>query len=317
MKKRILFIVLATVVAIGAFGFLSEERVVNSEESTEEGEGREAKNEAPNGSVEIAPTVNQAPIAAKTTTSSATVVANGSLVLRAQNMGEVTSLMGGVVKRITVKEGQAVSKGQMVAMVENTDVVSLQRDYFSASKEARMARLELERQQTLAQNGAGVKKNLQQAQKEVQVADAALVGIGRQLQQMGISTASVSKGNFTTVFPLHAPISGTVAQITASLGSYVDMQTPVLSIRNNKAIECDLNVFEKDINRVKIGNPVTLSITNQPGVTVTGHVSGMNDYFNDGTKSVAVHVKLDDIRGRKLFHGMFVTGRIDVNNAQK
>ena len=67
----------------------------------------------------------------------ATIAANGQLVLRAQNKGDVASLMGGVVKAIYVKEGQNVKRGQIVALVENTDVVSLQREYYSASKEDR------------------------------------------------------------------------------------------------------------------------------------------------------------------------------------
>ncbi len=89
-----------------------------------------------------------------------------------------------------------------------------------------------------------------------------------------------------------------------------------MKIRNNGAVECDLNVFEKDINKVKAGNRVLLSLTNQPGVNVSGHVYGMNQYFNDGTKSVAVHVKLDATRNAKLFDGMYVSGQIATGRQQ-
>lgn len=247
----------------------------------------------------------------------ATISAKGALVLRAQDMGEVAALMGGVVKAIYVKEGQLVKKGQVVATVENTDVVSLQREYFTAYKEAELAKVDMERQLLLSKQGAGVKRTLQQAQKDYQVAHANLLGIGRQLAQMGISTSAVAKGKFTTAFPLHAPISGVVSQLTASLGSYADMQTPLMKIRNTQAVECDLNVFEKDLAKVKVGNRVTFSLTNQPGVKLSGTVYGMNQYFNDGSKSVAVHVKMDDaslktsrINHIKLFDGMYVSGQI-------
>lgn len=235
---------------------------------------------------------------------------NGSLVLRAQDMGNVSSLMGGIVKNVYVKEGQMVSRGQVVATIENTDVVTLQREYYTAYKESEMARLELDRQKTLASAGAGIKKTLQMSEKNYKVAQANLLGTGRQLQQMGISTKEVAKGKFTTVFPLRAPISGTVSDMQASLGSYADMQTPLMKIRNNHAVECDLNVFEKDIAKVKVGDQVLVSLTNQPGVNVSGRVYGMNQYLNKGTKSVAVHVKLDATRGAKLFEGMYVSGQI-------
>lgn len=235
---------------------------------------------------------------------------NGSLVLRAQDMGNVSSLMGGIVKNVYVKEGQMVSRGQVVATIENTDVVTLQREYYTAYKESEMARLELDRQKTLASAGAGIKKTLQMSEKNYKVAQANLLGTGRQLQQMGISTKEVAKGKFTTVFPLRAPISGTVSDMQASLGSYADMQTPLMKIRNNHAVECDLNVFEKDIAKVKVGDQVLVSLTNQPGVNVSGRIYGMNQYLNKGTKSVAVHVKLDAKRGAKLFEGMYVSGQI-------
>lgn len=247
----------------------------------------------------------------------ATIEAKGSLVLRAQAMGDVASLMGGVVKSIFVKEGQLVHRGQVVATVENTDVVSLQREYYSAAKECELAKADWERQLLLSKQGAGVKRTLQQTRKDYQVAHANLLGIGRQLAQMGISTSAVAKGKFTTAFPLRAPISGVVSQLTASLGSYADMQTPLMKIRNTQAVECDLNVFEKDLAKVKVGNRVTFSLTNQPGVKLSGTVYGMNQYFNDGSKSVAVHVKMDDsslktsrINHIKLFDGMYVSGQI-------
>lgn len=307
MIKRLICVAALTAITFLGFTFLSESKAENPNEE-EHAEEMDFQNIPLNQKQVSAVDLKFGELQNREL--DAMLQVNGSIVLRSKDMGDVASLMGGVVKSILVKEGQAVSKGQVVATVENTDVVSLQRDYYSAFKESEMAKLELSRQKTLAASGAGVKKTLQQAEKDYQVAQATLMGIGRQLQQMGISPTGVAKGKFTTVFPLRAPISGTVSQLTASLGSYADMQTPLMKIRDNAAVECDLNVFEKDLGKVKIGDKVLLSLTNQPGVSVSGHVYGMNEYFNDGTKSVAVHVKLDAKRGTKLFDGMYVTGQI-------
>lgn len=130
----------------------------------------------------------------------ATIEAKGSLVLRAQAMGDVASLMGGIVKSIFVKEGQLVHRGQVVATVENTDVVSLQREYYSAAKECELAKADWERQLLLSKQGAGVKRTLQQTRKDYQVAHANLLGIGRQLAQMGISTSAVAKVSLLRLF---------------------------------------------------------------------------------------------------------------------
>ena len=306
MVKRILCIAVLTAATFVGFTFFSEKKaeVPNNEE-----EGEVDFKNIPLSEKQVK-AVDIKMGEAQNVRMDAMLQANGALVLRAQDIGDVSSLMGGVVKKVLVKEGQQVSRGQVVATVENTDVVTLQREYFSAYKEGEMARLEYERQKKLVAAGGGVKKNFQLAEKNLKIAQANLVGAGRQLQQMGISVKAVAMGHFTTAFPLRAPISGTVSEMSASIGSYVDMQTSLMKIRNNNAVECDLNVFEKDIAKVKVGDKVMLSLINQPGVKVFGHVSGMNDFFNKGTKSIAVHVKLDATRDVRLFDGMYVSGEI-------
>lgn len=307
MIKRFILVAALTVITFVGFSFLSQSKAETSESENQE-EEIDFQN-IPLSEKQVK-AVDLKMGEAQEREMDAMLHVNGSLVLRAQDMGNVSSLMGGIVKNVYVKEGQMVSRGQVVATIENTDVVTLQREYYTAYKESEMARLELDRQKTLASAGAGIKKTLQMSEKNYKVAQANLLGTGRQLQQMGISTKEVVKGKFTTVFPLRAPISGTVSDMQASLGSYADMQTPLMKIRNNHAVECDLNVFEKDIAKVKVGDQVLVSLTNQPGVNVSGRVYGMNQYLNKGTKSVAVHVKLDAKRGAKLFEGMYVSGQI-------
>lgn len=307
MIKRFILVAALTVITFVGFSFLSQSKAETSESENQE-EEIDFQN-IPLSEKQVK-AVDLKMGEAQEREMDAMLHVNGSLVLRAQDMGNVSSLMGGIVKNVYVKEGQMVSRGQVVATIENTDVVTLQREYYTAYKESEMARLELDRQKTLASAGAGIKKTLQMSEKNYKVAQANLLGTGRQLQQMGISTKEVAKGKFTTVFPLRAPISGTVSDMQASLGSYADMQTPLMKIRNNHAVECDLNVFEKDIAKVKVGDQVLVSLTNQPGVNVSGRVYGMNQYLNKGTKSVAVHVKLDAKRDAKLFEGMYVSGQI-------
>ena len=311
--KRILFVATATAIAAGCFALFNSNGHSTSKEHVH-GEHDAEHSETDTKNI---PLTRQQMAAVEITMGEvepreldAMLRANGTLVLRPQSIGNVTSLMGGVVKSVLVSEGQKVNRGQVVATVENTDIVSLQREYYAAVQECSAALSDVHRQQRLSVGGAGVKKNLQQAEKQYHVAQANMIGIGRQLTQMGIKTSDVSKGHFTTVFPLHSPISGKVSNITASLGSYTDMQSPLMTIRDNDAVECDLNVFEKDISKIKIGDRVLLSLTNQRNKTISGKVYGMNEFFNDGTKAVAVHVRLDKVDGVKLIAGMYVSGKI-------
>lgn len=307
MIKRILLVAAATLLAVGAFTYF--QRPESDGHDHEEHEESDTFDDIPLTQQQVS-TAELRMGEVQTRELDATLRVTGTLVLRPQSMADVSSLMGGVVRSILVSEGQRVSKGQVVATVENTGVVTLQREYFTALRESEAARAELTRQQTLAKAGAGVAKNLQQAETAARIADASLTGIGQQLRQMGISPKSVASGSFATVFPLRAPISGTVSRISASIGSYADMQSPLLAIRDNSAMECDLNVFEKDVAKVAVGDRVELLLANQPGRVLRGRVYGVNQYFNDAAKSVAVHVRLDASPSQGLIDGMYVSGTI-------
>ncbi|MFW5503204.1 MAG: efflux RND transporter periplasmic adaptor subunit, partial [Segatella copri] len=178
--KRIILIVAVTAIAWTGFAFFAKQTGPEAHEH-EEHEPEEVDFDHIPLTAKQVSTVDLKMGEAVEREMDATIEAKGSLVLRAQAMGDVASLMGGIVKSIFVKEGQLVHRGQIVASVENTDVVSLQREYYSAAKECELAKADLERQLLLSKQGAGVKRTLQQTRKDYQVAHANLLGIGRQL----------------------------------------------------------------------------------------------------------------------------------------
>ena len=240
------------------------------------------------------------------------VRANGEMDLDPQKKAEVSSLLGGIIKKILVIEGRNVSAGQTVAYLENTQIVELQKDYLTAKKEALVAAQEYHRQKELTSQGAGVEKTLQQANANYEITKARLTGLEKQLQQISISSAQVSAGNMVTQVPIKAPISGTISKIHISTGSYVDMQTPLMSITDNAGIHCDLKVFEKDLNMLKIGQEVDIALTNQPGVHLKGSIFEINKSFEGDTKTILVHANIKEKAGVKLIPGMYVTGLINI-----
>lgn len=237
---------------------------------------------------------------------------NGEMALDPQKKAEVTSLLGGIIKRITVIEGQSVSAGQTVAYLENTEIVELQKNYLTTKKEALIAAQEYQRQKDLSAQGAGIEKTLQQASANYEITKAQITGLEKQLKQLSISIEQVSSGNMVTQIPIKTPIAGSVSKINASTGSYVDMQTPLMNITDNTDIHCDVKVFENEINMVKIGQEVDILLTNQPGINLKGEIYGINKSFEEDTKTIIVHAKIKEKGDIKLIPNMYVTGLINV-----
>ncbi|SDF13759.1 membrane fusion protein, cobalt-zinc-cadmium efflux system [Bacteroidales bacterium KHT7] len=238
------------------------------------------------------------------------IKANGELRLNPQDKADVTPIVGGIVRQICVVEGQKVRVGQTVAYIENTEIVEVQKNYLVALKETEVAKQEMQRQKSLAAQGAGVQKTLQQATADYEISNARLTGLLHQLRQMGISPKQVADGKIVTRIPVCASLSGVVGKVFVSTGSYVDATAPLMQIADNSAVYACLNVFERNIAQVEVGQDVDLVVTNSPGTHLKGRVQQINRSFDADTKAVAVHVHIVGKEAANLIAGMYVSGSI-------
>ncbi len=245
-----------------------------------------------------------------------TVRASGQLALDARSRADVSPLCGGVVRAVLVGEGDAVKAGQTVAYIENTEIVELQKSYLVASSEAASARLELQRQQRLAAQDAGVKKSLQQAESAMAAASAQKKAVERQLRQLGVDPGNVAAGRFATRMPVVSPISGVVGRVRVSLGSYVDMQTVMMTVADNSRLHCDLTVFEKDVPYLREGQWADIVLTNDRAVQLRGRIYGINSSFDDDTRAIRVHCSLEGKSRARLMPGMYVNAMISTGTRE-
>ena len=280
----------------------------NDKKSDKEENAASEKVETEKGEEEVDADADPAPDLSKTVN---VVRVTGTLALDPQNRAEVSPIASGVVRCITTREGIRVRRGQVVAYIENTQIVELQRQYLTAVNELSAAKTELARQHTLMKQEAGVLKTLQQAESAYAIANAQVVGIGRQLSQLGVNPSSISAGKLTTLIPVTSPISGIVGKVKISMGSFVDISTSLMTVVNNVNLHCDLKMFEKDLPKVRIGQMVKLTLTNAPEVTFCAKIYDINSVFDNDSKSVTVHARIIDHPATKLLPDMFINGVIE------
>jgi cobalt-zinc-cadmium efflux system membrane fusion protein len=242
------------------------------------------------------------------------VKSSGQLEVPPQNKADVNSLVSGIIKKIMVLEGNYVRQGQTVAILENTDIVKLQQDYLTLKKEFVYTQQEYQRQKELSTESAGTGKVFQQAAAKYETDKARLSGMETQLQQLKISPVAVANGNFAKQISITSPISGVIGYIRIKTGSYIDMQTSLMEIVDNSQIHCDLQVYEKDLFKVKNGQKIEFILTNQNNKQITGTIYGINQSFENVNKSVIVHAKINNAGSIKLLPGMYVSALINVGN---
>ena len=243
----------------------------------------------------------------------ATIKANGNLRVPNNNKANATSLYGGVVKSINIQVGSYVKKGQVVATITNPQFIQLQEEYLNIGNKIIYADQEVQRQKELNAGNAGALKNLQSATAELSTLRTRKASLQQQLQLMGINPSGISNGNLKAALVVLSPISGTVSDVFSKIGSYVDVSSPVAEIVDNGQLHLDLNVFEKDLPLLKVGQTIHFTLTNNPTVEYDALVFSIGTAFENESKTIPVHCT---VKGNKngLIDGMNITGFVSINN---
>lgn len=243
----------------------------------------------------------------------ATIRANGMLKVPNNNKGNATSLYGGVIKTLKVQIGDYVKKGQIIATIANPQFIQLQEEYLTIGSKIVFAEQELQRQQALNAGNAGALKNLQSATVELSMLRTRKASLQQQIQLMGINPNSISNNNLKSALVVTSPLNGTISNLFAKIGSYVDVSSPVAEIVDNSSLHLDLHVFEKDLPVLKVGQIIHFTLTNNPTGEYDAKVFSIGSSFENESKTISVHC---NVTGNKagLIDGMNITGIVSLNN---
>ncbi len=243
----------------------------------------------------------------------ATLKANGALRVPNNNKANATSLYGGVIKTINVQVGSNVKSGQVIATITNPQFIQLQEEFLTVSSKIIYAEQELARQKELSDGNAGALKNYQSADAELKTLRTRKASLQEQIQLMGINPNSVSNGDLRSALVVKSPISGTISNVFSKIGSYVDVSSPVAEIVDNSQLHLDLNIFEKDLPLLKVGQVIHFTLTNNPVNEYDAKVYSIGTTFENDSKTIPIHCT---VQGNKagLIDGMNITAIVSLNN---
>ncbi|MDL1913026.1 MAG: efflux RND transporter periplasmic adaptor subunit [Bergeyella sp.] len=242
-----------------------------------------------------------------------TIKANGYIKVPNNNKANATSLYSGVIKSINVMVGDHVKRGQVIATIVNQDFLKIQEEYLTIGSQITFAEQEYKRQKELYENEAGAKKNLQNSESNLKALRTRRASLQKQIQLMGIDPSSLSNASLRSGLTVLAPINGVVSDLMAQIGSFVNVSSPVAEIVDNSSIHLDLQVYEQDLHKVKVGQKIHFTLTNDPSKEYDAQIFQIGDYFESNTKTIPVHATvIGDKRG--LIDGMSATGLISIDS---
>jgi cobalt-zinc-cadmium efflux system membrane fusion protein len=245
---------------------------------------------------------------------SATLKLNGKIDVPPQNLVSISVPMGGYLKSTKLLEGMFVSKGQVLCVVEDQQYIQLQEDYLLAKAKIGYAKAEFERQKELNQSKASSDKVYQQAQAEYNSLSVMVQSYGEKLKFAGLNPNNVTAKTISKSINIYSPISGYISKVNVNTGKYVNPSDVLFEIVNPTDIHLALTVFEKDINKLAIGQSLLAYTNTNPEKKYPCKIILIGKDFTEN-RSTEMHCHFTNY-DKTLLPGMYMNAEIEVKSQQ-
>ncbi len=245
---------------------------------------------------------------------SSTLKVNGKIDVPPQNLVSISVPSGGYLKTTRLLEGMYVSKGQVLCTVEDKQFIQMQEDYLMAKAKIGYAKAEYERQKELNQSKASSDKVYQQAQTEYNSLSVLIQSYAEKLKFAGINPNKVSANNITKSINIYSPINGYVSKVNVNIGKYVTPSDVLFEIVNPADIHLALTIFEKDINKLSIGQLLTAYTNTNPDKKYPCKIILLGKDFSEN-RSTEIHCHFLNY-DKTLLPGMYMNADIELQSQQ-
>lgn len=191
---------------------------------------------------------------------------------------ELRFQVSGMVKSFNFREGDKVSKGEVIAHLDQND----------ALLKLKQAQIELEEYEKLYSIGAIIKSKLEQARL----------------------AAMLASSEFEKTY-LRAVRDGIIGDKNVEVGEFITPNVKVATLVSLETVVVELGIIEKEIDRIFLGQKVTVNVDTYPGIDFTGIVSNISPLIAGKSKTLSVKANLDN-PGGLLLPGMFARIKISV-----
>lgn len=238
------------------------------------------------------------------------VRATGIIDVPPENRVTVSPVMGGYVTYNPLLIGDRVKKGQRILSLENPEFVKLQQEYLEVKEELKYLEEEYARHKELLKENITSKKNYLKAESAYLTANARYHGLRKQLELLNLDPDTISPAQISPVFNIYSPITGSITAIDVTRGSYIAPSARAMEIVNNEHLHLELNIFEKDILKVKRGQHISFSVPESGNTPYPAEVHLISEALSRD-RTIRIHGHIEDSLKSKLYIGMYVEAYID------
>ncbi|WP_342248041.1 efflux RND transporter periplasmic adaptor subunit [Pseudomonas sp. OTU2001] len=209
----------------------------------------------------------------------------------------------GVVESVQAELGQAVKRGEVLAVIASQQISDLRSEQQAAQRRLELARLTFQREQQLWQERISAEQDYLQARQVLQEAEIALVNARQKVAAVGPAGA----GNR---YELRAPFDAVVVEKHLTVGEVVDETSNAFTLSDLSRVWATFAVAPRDLDKVTTGRNVTVSAPDL-GARVEGKINYVGSLLGEQNRAATVRATLANPNGAWR-PGLFVNVAVSV-----
>jgi HlyD family secretion protein len=253
---------------------------------------------------------------------------------------EISAKISGKVSQIYFELGQTVKQGDILFKLDDRDArlnleqaeaalnmtrTALDSSLKTAETNYLDAKRDYERLKRLYDKEIGSKQDLESAESRYQLAEDTY-NSAKLAAQNGTTNARAQLEKARLAYEIaktqldytvvRAPISGIIAAKDLKIGQYVGASATVATLADLSALTVETYVPEANINRLKLGDPVEVSVPSISGQPFAGKTSAIAPAVDSATLNYPVKIRVSN-REQRLKSGMFATVKLPLDQAER
>ncbi|AFK03724.1 efflux transporter, RND family, MFP subunit [Emticicia oligotrophica DSM 17448] len=239
---------------------------------------------------------------------------SGRVDVPPQNLVSVSVPMGGYLKSSHLIPGMFVRKGESIAIIEDQQYIQLQQDYLTTQSKISFLENEYQRQRELNQSKASSDKVFQQAEMELKTQRILVKSLAEKLKLAGINPEKLTENTISKSINILSPINGYVSKVNVNIGKYISPTEVMFELVNTSDIHLALKVFEKDLDKLNIGQKVTAYTNTYPNKKYPCEIILIGKNLNE-ERNTDIHCHFETY-DKALIPGTYMNAEIAINNAK-
>ncbi|MBP1750011.1 MAG: family efflux pump rane fusion protein [Deltaproteobacteria bacterium] len=244
------------------------------------------------------------------------LTATAAIEMNMDRTAKISPRVTGKAVKILVSQGDRVKAGQTLAYIDSVELDQIWNDYRKAQGKVALARRNLQREETLFQKKISPEKDVLTARQALDEAEADINFARERFRLVGVDVtqfaSSKANGNHPLV-PIASLVGGIVIEKAITQGEVVSPEKTLFMVADLSTLWVVIDVYEKDMSRLKVGTGVKVSVTAFPDKVFKGKLSYISDVVDEKTRTEKARVTIDNASGL-LKPGMFASVLIEARH---